>query len=358
MFNYFNFSTKYQQGVIHPSIWPYVKRQMLSQVNNVITYYRRNPIYIKSDHILVRLLDNIHIFETADPYKFIDDVAFKSDSTTNALHMTSAFNKGKMFNGVFYGGSNPEILLSVSDIFNAIDDESRWWSVDSVKFIKTCKSDTLMHLPNGKQYSSEVGLTIVAIDVPRLALQYRSYLRFSKGKQISASTPMFIARFVIPNMLKSQLELCLMNHFMNYYNDVIVDNTIYAKHPFILLDIHTHFNRAINQVVYNVKKSKLSFGAILQTIPAIIGKDATDILKIPDMMSTSQVDWAIALSRIDEVISLIEIGNNASSNKHIVTTLNQNVVSGLVDQNMKTVLPNDVYHNYSLKFDLLKEYAS
>lgn len=359
MFHYFSFPQTYQEGVMHPSIWPYVKRQLLQSLNQTILYYRKNPIYIKSDHILVRLLDNIQIYETADAYKFADDVSVNCNSTTNALSITSAFHKGRLFNGVFYGGLNPEIILSISDSFNAIEDEKRWWSVDSVKFIKTCKTDIGLHLPSGKKYSSESGLTIIGVDVARMALQYRSYMRYSRYRNIAFSTPIFIARFVIPNMLKSQLELNLINRIYKTYQDIdVTDIDIYVKHPFALINLDNHFNRAINQVCYNLRRSNPRFDTICQTMPSVGYTNAIDALRLPDMVETTQVDWAMALSRIDELMMLIEMTSASGANKQIITQCSRDVRNSQVDQVMKTVLPSDVYLTHNEKFNLLHEYAS
>ena len=67
---------------------------------------------VESSHFLVRLLQSITVPQSQNIERYYDNVDAISLNVSMALKMTSAISKGEMFDGVFYGKGNPEILIA------------------------------------------------------------------------------------------------------------------------------------------------------------------------------------------------------------------------------------------------------
>ena len=113
MQNLFGISSTAAQGIMGlPADWLYIKHGLLRNLSMVIKFYRRNPMAVKSDHFLIRLLQSINVPHSQNIERYYNNVDAVSLNVSMMLKMTSSIFKGQLFNGIFYGPGNDEILIA------------------------------------------------------------------------------------------------------------------------------------------------------------------------------------------------------------------------------------------------------
>jgi hypothetical protein len=359
MFDFFTYLKPTQLGVQHPVIWPYVKRQLSLNLQRTQEFYHQHVTTVSSEHMLVRLLNSIPTPDTVSPYSFIDAIALKSSSMTATMDWMGPYHVGRVFKGVFYSGTYPEIIVSVSESFNASADEDKWWRVRAVKALRTPETALSLMLANGKNNPDKPGLAIFQVDIARLALQYRSYKKWCLANNYSGSTTQFVARFVIPNILPSQLDHAILNRLMHLY--YTSQNTVDSKervHSFVLPNVETHCNRALEAMLKNIHLAKNNFEAMLECMDLIVCDSASGLLKIPDLPLTRQVNWVLSLSRIDHLHFLIDLGlkRGLTANLGDIYQMARSVKSDSVIDMMKGVLAPPIFFEEQAKFERLLDY--
>lgn len=359
MFDYFTYYSPLVSGVQHPIIWPYVRRMMRQNIATTIDYYRKHVFVVKSDHLLVRLLNSVPTPPTQSPYNYIDDIALNAVSMTSMLGWTGPYNVGRVFKGLFFGAGSTELLISVNESFNPNHDEAQWWNVQAIKVLRSPKSDLALMLANGQTYSTQTGLSIFQIDIPRLALQYRSYKKWCSANDYAGTTTQFVARFVIPNILYSQLDNAIIKRLMRlHYGQNDYTDVSFKYHPFNLANHTAHVDRGISKMLGNIRLAKADFDAMLECMDLITLTNAGEFLKIPEVSLTRQINWALQLARIDEVLFLIDLGQVKSSaaNRHDIYQMAKSIKSDSTIEIMQEVLPSDLFFEEKAKFSKLLGY--
>lgn len=347
MINFFEQYTPGNTAVVTPPQWHYLREGYIKNLNKVQDFYRLYPIAVKADHFLIRLLESIDVPMDVPINKYYKYVEAKAQNLAMSLGMTSSIAKGNVWNGVFYGPGNTEVLLSV-DIYTHPEETYRnWEKISAVYPILHAKSDMDFILPFGDKTSGESGLCVIAINIPQLALQYRAF-RDAQADNLSGnskSIQQFIGGYVIPNMLPAQTDLSVFNRvYRRLFGIDDGANNVYRKHSFNLPFFDAHLDVAIDHILENISKGELEFDHVLKGIPAILAKDMLEVLVMPDVTATTQVDWALCAARLKVVNFLIKadrgyaaMKNQAILNQIIRIYRNNNVANMILAQFPRTV---------------------
>jgi hypothetical protein len=334
-------------AIIKTSNWDYVRTILQCNISEVINYYRSNIRSVKSNHLLARLLDTISLDKDMDIDRYylnIDELSYRLAVT---FGFTSPISKGNLFTGVFYGANNPEYVLSVNDYFDIHYANEHWEDIEAVKVITHPKNDLLYMLPNGHMYNSEIDLTVVSINIPLLAIQYRAFYLNELNKKTDSVRGMnqFIGGYVIPNMLKSQSEIVILNRLYNKINDIPTNDLSNVKHPFALINNTYLLDKELDKVIYNIQKVSTDYNTIYSNIPSIYNENIYDTLLLPNMASTRQVYWLLLLSRLKAMDLLFTITGKKvlNKNQNIINELVQDLKSSSGISFMKEIIPFNVY---------------
>ena len=348
MFKLFRVEDKTNQPIQLLPEWNYIKSNMDYNVARVQNYHRTSTLSVPNDHFLVRLLQSIPVNKTLDIDTYYRQVSQIALSHSMAMQMTSSYSRGKFFSGVFYGKRSLECLLVVDDSFNHHRAHERWMELEAVRPLLHDKTDFSLLVPTGEDYSDERSSSVVLINIPMLAIQYRAfYLNYMVNPNINRTktTAHFVAQFVLPNMLRGHLDLCLLNkHIARYHRTERVIG-FSRRHPFALIDINPQIDRAIDKVLGYIETSPKRFDAILKTIPSFSVQNAYKALIMPDIAPTKQVHWATMLARLKYIAFLFDISKkhasvtNQSEINEIVLELNY----GDIYNTFKNNLPSELF---------------
>ncbi len=351
MYTLFNLLPTVGKGISRAQEWNYVRSGLRANLGAVHRYYRQNPMSVKSDHFLIRLLYSIGVpmLQSLERYYYnVDAVAL---NMSMPLKMTSSISKGDVFEGVFYGAGVSEILIAHNDSFDFVQANRDWRNVSAVQVLRHPRSDLYLNLPNGSNTGVETGLAVIAINIPMLAIQYRAF-RFNEiatregtgANQLSVGH--FIHMYVLPNMLGSHLDQALFNRIDKMQRVAPLGEST-KNHSFYQNDFSQKVDRLYQDILTNLGKVTHDFTGTLRSIPVAIKDNAEEAMQMPDITATRQVLWALVIARLNAVNFLFDtaVGGARQKNSGQVNTVLRAVRSYKANNLMRATLPRDLYED-------------
>lgn len=313
MIELFNSPISYVQGSLSPAGWPYVENGLKRNLEQVKNYYYVKPFAVKSNHILIRLLNNLGVPFNYNLERFADIVDAKAFHLAMGLKMSSPIYRGNIFRDIFYGGDIDEVIVAIDDYFDVYEAQKNWKTLSAVKVIYHPKSDLNLLLPNGKYIGNESGTAVIGLNIALLAVQFRSFL-FEELKVLQAgespkSVAQFIHMYVLPNMLDSHLDIALFNRAYNLLNNQPMGLS-YKKHVFHITDYSSRVDDIYSNIIAYYKGSDRKYFAILQGFPVPSAGDFAKALILPDNAPTKQSIWTNVVARLTALDFLVKIAKD------------------------------------------------
>jgi len=355
------------QGVFKLPEWIYIKNGLTNNLNSVLKFYRLNPMAVKSDHFLVSLLQSITIPQSQNLERYYNNVDSMALNLSMAFKMTSSIYRGKLFNGIFLGKGNDEILIASDEPFDPFEAEANWKDLRPVNFLRHFRSDLTLNIPDGSNTSSEEGLSVVVINIPLLAVQYRAF-RINEIKDhlngdnaeldTTKSCMQFIHMYVLPNSLYSFLDHAMFNRIVNLEFGIPLGESSKA-HSFFLTDYSAKVIYAQNNILNLLRKQNRTFDGILQNIPMIVNSNADDLMELPDLPLTHNVLWGMVMARIPELKFLFRISKESigDKNRSDVNRIFRYITMYKHDNLFRQTLPLDQFTDLMDDLNEIVEYA-
>lgn len=311
MRTFFNIESPFGQPALRPTEWPYAEAGLLRNLQTVKDYYKIRPFAVKSEHILTRLLNNIGVPYSFNLERFYDIVDTKGLQVASSFKFTSSLNRGQMFKGIFFGEDSEEVLMAIDDSFNPFTVYRNWKTVSAVKVILHPKSDLGLTLANGKRSGTDTGLSVITINVPMLAVQFKAFLEYQTKNYLEKglnthTVAQFIHMYVLPNMLDTQLDISLFNRAYNLVVGAPMGSQT-KTHPFYLTDYSKHVDKSYTQLVEYFKTNERHYKIILKSFFAVSIADFEKLLVLPDNAPTRQVIWAEFIARLRALEFLVKL---------------------------------------------------
>lgn len=303
MFKLFRIEDTTNQPIQIAPEWNYIKTNTAINIQRIQQYYRTNTVAVPSQHFLVRLLQSIPVPKSLDLDSYYRNINSIALGHSMSMQMTSSYYRGRFFTGVAYGKNALECLLVIDDVFNYQKAHEEWEDVVAVKPIMHDKTDLSLLVPNGAGYSTEPSNSVLLINLPMLAVQYRAFSLANPSK----TAMHFVAQYVLPNMLKDHLDLCFINRLMSRYYEKSPVSTYLTKHPFALVNLESQIDTVIDKILNYVKTAPKRFDLILKMIPSFSKENAYKALLMPDIAITKQVHWASMWARLKYMAFLCDI---------------------------------------------------
>lgn len=287
------------------------KRQYAKELDKIQQYYRSRTFWVKNQHLLCRILETGTPPVSYELDKYMLACSARSPYIARNFQMTSEASYGKFHEGVFYGPGSAELFLSIEDYYNYEELAKDWQNIVAVKVLEHPMTDLGMAIPVGQRIGEETGLAVFSVDLPLLYLQYRMFILEQMAEFEKTGTMLgkghFVMKYVLPNMVPSQLDVAIRNRFMNLHYKLPMGECL-KRHPFALSDYTSKVDDALYGVLNRVQDSKSLYQIDMVHIPAVSSKDGYEAAMIPDMVDTAQCQWARYLTRLPLMKFLIDLG--------------------------------------------------
>lgn len=308
MFSLFNDPTEDQEELLDVSGFSYLKTAHQENLSRVISHYRRNTHYSSSNHLLIQLLQHLPISQRDELTVFRDKAADLTGEIGRALDLTTVSHIGETRSpGVFYGEGSEEIILLTNDAFSLEDLRLKWEDAEPVRFLRHPKTDLSANVPDGVQTSPETGLSVITINYPMLACQYRQWMwrQLKLPEEDRQSINDFVRSYPITNALRSQLDVAFVNRSMRlFFGEPVADTG--DTHPFYFNARHEKTDSVIMRLLDLADRKRVTVEEFVNAWPVLYRDNMRQTIAAPNVLPTRQVTWSLVSFRLPYIGFLLQ----------------------------------------------------
>lgn len=323
-------------------------------IDRIKQYRRMNPRNMQGGHLLLRLLQNVPVSQKLDPITYNDKVADVALLFTQSFRLTSALSRGQVWRpGPFLGKQSTEVIIANTDPWDVEAGLANWEELTPIRYLCHPMSTLKLPVADGQFATSEPGLTVITINVPMLASQYKKWREVNRDLEESPRTVgQFLQAYPLPNMLDSQVDLAILNRLVGtYFGTRPVAEPF--RHPFFLTDWSSEVDRVLNKWLELVGPKRWDFDTLVSHIPTVCSENLHRTLQLPEMPFSTQLQWAVMLARLSLVTFLVQF-NRSTDNQRNQQYLNYikrwlRYMEG--NTTMRSAMPADLYDDVSVLID-------
>ncbi len=333
-----------------------IREGLRASIRKVVDYRQTNTQAANGSHLLVRLLQNVNISLDLSVEIYIDKVTDISYQLGTALHLTSPLTAGRVQReGVFYrrtGSTEPgvqEIIIVDTSSFDITDFVMEWRSYAPIRVLSHPFTELNLQVPDGRKSFEGGGLAVISVNLPMLAAQYQRW-RIERQDIESRDSPRTIGQFLmevpLPNMLESHVDVVLMNRMISLYFDLPLPPHRNA-HPFNLPDFTAATDDVLIKYLGVCASRRYDFTGILTHFPTVSAANFLEVIRLPVLAYTRQIQWAIVVSRLTLVCFLVRSNRQWANerNRSYLAYLRRYLQQMEYNRTLRTHLDNDSYHN-------------
>lgn len=312
MMNLFRFESDHNAGSIELRQWSYLKTGLLNNLEKLEQHYQAFPISVASSHLLVRLIQTIAVSRTLSFDRYVANCSHIALSIGRTIGLTTSLSKGQLWDGVFYGKNNKEILIGHDTLFPITEVYHNWKQQQPITVLQHEETNTGLLVPDGRVSSTESGIAIIAINIPLLMAMYYRFNEEQDQVEIGGGARRTIYQFVhgyaLTNMLRTHLDCVVFNRLYNRLIGTPVTEAV-RKHSFFLTDYNDALDSAADQQLDYLRKMDKRFGGVMEATHLPASGNLANFSRLPSVPPTLQVFWAISLSRL-KILSFLCLVQN------------------------------------------------
>lgn len=309
--------------------WGYVEKNILENIDRVVSYLRFTETQVSNSNILVRFLLTI-----TDNLRQDDDSYYRSifnvlKNKANILGIGVGNNYPKVMRDNLYNNSY-EIYIGKVDPYVWINNKVHE-KKNPMSWLDLIAMEPIYHSYNVldyeiREYKRDMNrsYSIYGIDLITLAMQYKKWhnLRVKAGRDTRPH--IFVSQVVIPNMLKKDINLVIINRVMSRLDGLKNLRPTRKYVSLVLKDVEPIVNKILDECIDVIDKRALYYDRVLKTIPCVGDTNMLDVLQVKYDLDSIQMSWVLWLARIPIIKELLILGGvrDLSENKEYVTKLN------------------------------------
>lgn len=314
MYTLFNTDAKIRATNVATFGLDYVKRELMGvQVERYKQYRAQNPGYLKSDHLILRLLNMIDVPFDGDLPDYYLRVASIVNRMAGQMGLCTAAHHGRVrTESNFYGKGVNEIVIAVAD--DSITPAQIWFNWRTMSAVRVLSHPIsgcgILELDGDQTFKDLApGATaVIEVNIPLLACQYHLWRMavsalVPTGPNIPAAH--FVSQVVIPNMLPSHLDVAVLNtlHSLLGTKDYTkVDSDM----PFYTTDLYPRLEKGLEELAAKFSSQTYTYKDILVNIPVFGQDNLLQTVKMPDIAFTNQAIWALTIARLPVIAMLLK----------------------------------------------------
>lgn len=344
MLSIFNNLNTRHKGIVRFPEWDYVRSGLNLNLDNTNKYYRSGAYAVQSSHELVKLLFGLFTSVELELFSYYKRVDAKALTVAQQLGFTTVMSKGKIFNNVFFGGSSKEVIIVTDEGFDPVEVTKNWQDTRPIQILRHGFDQIDCFPLTGKVVSA--GISVFAINLSMLAVQYRAFRQW-QNTYVNEETGRnsiyhFLYSYPINNMIFDAMDHAVFNRIVRLHQGLPTSDNTY-KHPFHVTNFTTRCDRLLGKVLTYLKDSKLDMGSIAMAIPSVGHRDVFELLKLPDVYESRQINWAIYLSRIDMLLFLLSFDSVRDQNQAELSKIKYDLRAYLIDGTVQSALTKELF---------------
>lgn len=300
----------------------WVSRRYNSELDKVINYYQNRDRAVNNSHILARIIQLLSPTHELSNIEYLRLVEANAIYIAKQFNITSNVNKGNLHKSIFYGENSLELLLYINNFTTIEDTYNNWRTISPVRMIYTKDTDLDLYIPNGTKPFRSESISAFEIDLVTMLMQYKFWCKYRINIGYSTNPNVFVYNYILPNMLRHNLDLIIFNRFIKLFETGSCNNFA-IKHPFNVMDLSKHVDIVLLDIIEKSTDTSLYLEQMINTIPTVSGAKMLDVIKLDNPYYTRQSYWAVWVSRINYIKTLISISGQSgyAKNRHHFNTL-------------------------------------
>lgn len=324
MYQLFNTESRIKQTNIATFGLDYVKRELMNvQVNRYKQLRALNPGYLKSDHLLQKILGMIDIPFDGDLPDYYLRVSSIVDRLAGQMGFCTAGHHGRVRNhSHFYGKGVNEVIIAIAD--DEVTPAQIWFNWRNMSPVRVLShpimgcgiieldgTNDIKGLPYG-------ATAVIEINIPLLACQYHLWRVAVHGlapEGFAFPVSHFLTQIVIPNLLPSHLDVAVGNTLHS-----LIGGQGYVKvesdMPFYTADLYPRLEKGLQELATRFCNQTLYYRDILSNVPVFGNDTLLQTVRMPDIAYTNQAIWALTMARLPVVAMLLKFDQLAKNVKN------------------------------------------
>ncbi|MNH68851.1 hypothetical protein D3C73_209380 [compost metagenome] len=324
MYQLFNTESRIKQTNIATFGLDYVKRELMNvQVNRYKQLRALNPGYLKSDHLLQKILGMIDIPFDGDLPDYYLRVSSIVDRLAGQMGFCTAGHHGRVRNhSHFYGKGVNEVIIAIAD--DEVTPAQIWFNWRNMSPVRVLShpimgcgiieldgTNDIKGLPYG-------ATAVIEINIPLLACQYHLWRVAVRGlapEGFAFPVSHFLTQIVIPNLLPSHLDVAVGNTLHS-----LIGGQGYVKvesdMPFYTADLYPRLEKGLQELATRFCNQTLYYRDILSNVPVFGNDTLLQTVRMPDIAYTNQAIWALTMARLPVVAMLLKFDQLAKNVKN------------------------------------------
>jgi hypothetical protein len=285
--------------------WSNLELQMDLTLNKYYKFYRGSDAFINSSNVLVRIISQNMDAINLNLIQFANSVKRNIAHMTSLHSITDFINPGNLTRDIFF-----DTDVSLLSVDNHILTTENWKELSPLKIVEHQEVNIGLIDMGYSKLSDDI--VYCSLDILDLMVMFRSWRLERKQNNESASPNNFVARYVLPNAMKSFLNISLINKFMGFPQRTEISNSD--------IDFPDDLKRKISKVYTKhyeeVSKRRELMNYYLASIPTLHSNGLRD-LQIPSESTGVNVLTFIAITRIriyNQLLLLVEDAKAVSIN--------------------------------------------
>lgn len=330
--------------VTHPRDIDYLKRTYVFNKDSIEAYYQERNFSVKNTNLISRMVEHFPSYLGSDVYHYLEMAENRLTYLGKHFRLTSDIEKGVLHPPYFFGNSGDEVIFAGYEHFDAIAASKRWKQEPCIRILYHPRNDTRLLLPLGRDDGSRSGVGSIFIDLAKLAVKYREFMRensLKSDEEILLNKNNFVIKYVLSTCMPDIIDHTLLNKVMDkfYARDTVEPS---RKHPFKLMDPSTQMQRYVENTLDILISKPMDFIQILRHIKLVFSTDASSLLCLPDFYGNRQVLPAVLASRLDHMVFLLEVCKSKDMNKHYINDWKRLAKRVLSDNSLGSFFTYDI----------------
>lgn len=345
MLSIFNDLHPRMKGVIKFPEWTFIRDGIMMNLDHTNKYYRSSAYAVGSDHELIKLLFGLTTSTELDLATYYKRVDAKALTVAQQLGFTTSISKGHVFNNVFFGGKSREVIIVHNETFDPEDVTAHWQDAQPIRILRH-GFDFIDCFPLQGQIESN-GVSVFAINLSMLGVQYRAFRQWQKqfnaGEVGRSSIYHFCYSYPLNNMIYDALDHSMFNRLIRLRQNLPTSDNQY-RHPFHVTNFTVRADRILQKVLEVLVANPLDLYNMCATIPLVNQGSLLNLLRLPDIYESRQVNWAIYMARIEMLMFLMSFDQNLKMmNQSELSKIKYELNLYLRDGTIQSAVPHEMF---------------
>ena len=201
--------------LITPPRHGYLSERVESGLIRAAYTYRRTAHVVESDHILIKILQQIGLSYERNDKVYYNEVDARTSRIAKAVGFADYNAKvGAASKNSFFDPKIKEYVVSVTNGYtDLVSLEGMWQNFSPVKVLYHPYNDMTLNIRDGSRTKGIEGYAVITVDIPLLALQFHKWKQWARQHlEAIPGVEQFVFQYPLVNMMRSDASVSYFNH--------------------------------------------------------------------------------------------------------------------------------------------------